>query len=71
MCTSASGGCETGAALRGDDDRRAGVNHFADIGMRELNHKGVVDVPDIVAAGYHIRTHPRTTISSIFRRTPI
>ncbi len=36
----------------------AGVNHFADIGMRELNHKGVVDVPDVVAAGYHIRTHP-------------
>ena len=36
----------------------AGVNHFADIGMRELNHKGVVDVPEIVAAGYHIRTHP-------------
>jgi imidazolonepropionase-like amidohydrolase len=36
----------------------AGVNHFADIGMRELNHKGAVDVPDVVAAGYHIRTHP-------------
>lgn len=36
----------------------AGVNHFADVGMRELNHKGVVDIPDIVAAGYHIRTHP-------------
>jgi imidazolonepropionase-like amidohydrolase len=36
----------------------AGVNHFADIGMRELNHKGIVDVPDVVAAGYHIRTHP-------------
>ncbi len=36
----------------------AGINHFADIGMRELNHKGVVDVPDVVAAGYHIRTHP-------------
>ena len=36
----------------------AGVNHFADIGMRELNHKGVLDVPDVVAAGYHIRTHP-------------
>ena len=36
----------------------AGVNHFADIGMRELNHKGVVDVPDVVAAGYHVRTHP-------------
>jgi imidazolonepropionase-like amidohydrolase len=36
----------------------AGVDHFADIGMRELNHKGVVDVPDVVAAGYHVRTHP-------------
>jgi imidazolonepropionase-like amidohydrolase len=36
----------------------AGVNHFADVGMRELNHKGVIDVPDIIAAGYHIRTHP-------------
>jgi imidazolonepropionase-like amidohydrolase len=36
----------------------AGVNHFADIGMRELNHKGVVDVPDVIAAGYHIRPHP-------------
>jgi imidazolonepropionase-like amidohydrolase len=35
----------------------AGVNHFADVGMRELNHKGVVDVPDVVAAGYHVRTH--------------
>jgi imidazolonepropionase-like amidohydrolase len=36
----------------------AGVNHFADIGLRELNHRGVVDVPDVVAAGYHVRTHP-------------
>ncbi len=36
----------------------AGVNHFVDVGMREMNHKGVVDVPDVVAAGYHIRTHP-------------
>lgn len=36
----------------------AGVNHFADVGMRELNHKGVVDVPDVIAAGYHVRTHP-------------
>ncbi|MBZ5662403.1 MAG: amidohydrolase family protein [Acidobacteriia bacterium] len=36
----------------------AGVNHFADVGMREMNHKGAPDVPDVVAAGYHIRTHP-------------
>jgi imidazolonepropionase-like amidohydrolase len=34
------------------------VNHFADIGIRELNHSGVSDVPDIVAAGYHVRPHP-------------
>jgi imidazolonepropionase-like amidohydrolase len=36
----------------------AGVDHFADVGMRELNHEGVADVPDFVAAGYHVRTHP-------------
>ncbi len=44
----------SGATTIGD----AGVNHFADVGIRELNHKGVVDMPDVVAAGYHIRTHP-------------
>jgi imidazolonepropionase-like amidohydrolase len=38
--------------------RDLGVNHFADIGIRELNHAGVVDLPDIVAAGYHVRPHP-------------
>jgi imidazolonepropionase-like amidohydrolase len=38
--------------------RDMGVNHFADIGIRELNHAGVSDVPDIVAAGYHVRPHP-------------
>jgi imidazolonepropionase-like amidohydrolase len=38
--------------------RDLGVNHFADVGMRELNHAGVADVPDIVAAGYHVRPHP-------------
>jgi len=38
--------------------RDMGVNHFADIGIRELNHSGVTDVPDIVAAGYHVRPHP-------------
>jgi imidazolonepropionase-like amidohydrolase len=38
--------------------REAGINHFADIGLRELNHEGVVDVPDVIAAGYHVRTHP-------------
>jgi imidazolonepropionase-like amidohydrolase len=38
--------------------RCLGVNHFVDIGIRELNHAGVADLPDIVAAGYHVRPHP-------------
>ena len=43
----------------------AGVNHFADVGMRELNHEGVVDVPDVIAAGYHIRTHPADRLRDV------
>ena len=35
--------------------RSMGVNHFADIGIRELHRVGAPDVPDIVAAGYHVR----------------
>jgi imidazolonepropionase-like amidohydrolase len=38
--------------------RSMGVNHFVDIGIRELNHAGVADLPDVVAAGYHVRPHP-------------
>lgn len=38
--------------------RCLGVNHFVDIGFRELNHSGVADVPDVVAAGYHVRPRP-------------
>lgn len=38
--------------------RCLGVNHFVDIGIRELNHAGVADLPDIIAAGYHVRPHP-------------
>src|SRR5262249_55697127 len=34
------------------------VNNFFDIGVRELNHAGVSDLPDIVAAGYHVRPRP-------------
>ena len=36
----------------------AGINHFADIGLRELNRGGAADIPDVVAAGYHIRPRP-------------
>ena len=38
--------------------RCLGVNHFADIGFRELNHAGVADIPDVVASGYHVRPRP-------------
>jgi imidazolonepropionase-like amidohydrolase len=36
----------------------AGINHFADVGLRELNRGGATDIPDVVAAGYHIRSRP-------------
>jgi imidazolonepropionase-like amidohydrolase len=36
----------------------AGISHFADVGLRELNHGGAVDVPDVIAAGYHVRPRP-------------
>lgn len=38
--------------------RSLGVDHFADIGLRELNHAGVLDIPDVLAAGYHVRPRP-------------
>jgi imidazolonepropionase-like amidohydrolase len=38
--------------------RDLGVNNFFDIGVRELNHAGVADLPDVVAAGYHVRPRP-------------
>ena len=38
--------------------RSMGVDHFTDIGMRELGRNGGVDVPEIFAAGYHVRPEP-------------
>jgi len=38
--------------------RALGVDHFADIGIRELSRSGVADVPDVLAAGYHVRPRP-------------
>jgi imidazolonepropionase-like amidohydrolase len=35
--------------------RSMGVAHFVDVGLRELNHAGAVEVPDVLAAGYHVR----------------
>jgi imidazolonepropionase-like amidohydrolase len=39
--------------------RNLGINHFVDIGIRELNRRGVVDLPDMLSAGYHIYPTPR------------
>lgn len=39
--------------------RNLGINHFVDIGIRELNRRGVADLPDMLSAGYHIYPTPR------------
>ena len=38
--------------------RSAGVSHYVDVGMRELQHAGDVDIPETVATGYHVRPDP-------------
>lgn len=39
--------------------RSAGVGHFADVGLAELKERGhAPDVPEVVAAGYHVRPEP-------------
>jgi len=35
--------------------RVMGGPHLADVGMRELHHAGLTDIPEVVAAGYQIR----------------
>jgi imidazolonepropionase-like amidohydrolase len=39
--------------------RNMGISHFVDIGIRELNRRRVVDLPDMLSAGYHIYPTPR------------
>jgi len=38
--------------------RSAGVAHYADVGLRELVKQGHLAGPDVLAAGYHVRTMP-------------
>lgn len=38
--------------------RSAGVSNYVDVGLRELVKKGYVTGPDLLASGYHVRTHP-------------
>jgi len=37
--------------------RSMGTDNYADIGLRELAEKGVIESPEILAAGYHVRSH--------------
>ncbi len=38
--------------------RSMGISNFADIGLRELGSNGAVQIPEVLAAGYHVRSHP-------------
>lgn len=38
--------------------RSMGIDHFADVGLRDLARRGVVQAPEILAAGYHVRPEP-------------
>ena len=38
--------------------RSLGVDHYLDVGLRELNRAGVATVPDVLASGYHVRPIP-------------
>ena len=31
------------------------VDHFIDVGMRELHRGGATDLPDVLASGYQLR----------------
>jgi imidazolonepropionase-like amidohydrolase len=35
--------------------RSLGVNHFTDVGIGDLHRRGAIDLPDVVAGGYHVR----------------
>ncbi|GMV06127.1 MAG: hydrolase [Gemmatimonadota bacterium] len=38
--------------------RSAGASHYADVGMGELGRAGHLEIPEYVAAGYHVRPDP-------------
>lgn len=38
--------------------RSMGVDHFMDVGMRELSKLGNNEIPEVIAAGYHVRPTP-------------
>lgn len=38
--------------------RNMGIEHFTDIGMRQLHRNGRTDLPDMLSAGYHLYPQP-------------
>ena len=38
--------------------RSMGVSSYLDVGLRELEKRGVIDAPEVLAAGYHVRPRP-------------
>ena len=42
--------------------RSMGTGNYADVGLRELAAKGIIESPEILAAGYHVRTHPAESL---------
>ena len=38
--------------------RSLGVAHYVDVGLRELGSRGVMSLPQVLAAGYHVRPQP-------------
>lgn len=42
--------------------RSMGTSHYADVGLRELEEKGIIESPEILASGYHVRTHPSESL---------
>jgi imidazolonepropionase-like amidohydrolase len=38
--------------------RSMGVSGYTDVGLRELKKLGVIDAPEVLAAGYHVRPRP-------------
>jgi len=50
--------------------RVLGVNHFVDVGMRELHNAGWTDLPAVVAAGYQVRPDLGTVFSGFLLDFP-
>lgn len=48
------GAARAALALGVTTARSLGAERFTDVGIRDLNHEGVADLPDVVASGYQV-----------------